>query len=343
MRTSHSSFDVFDAIFAVIPWPALMLGQDGSVIVTSEEVDTPALRLDPQPKTSLRERAAHYVAALRGEPPWLTPQETYTTRRLPSGEVAHERIIVRRTDWGACLIIIDQANLRQLQVTDVQTARLAALGFMVAGVCHELSNPLTSLRSVVQILRSEKQLCQETLQKGLSNIAASVGKILDISRRLVLFSRVGDEPRSQFALDVSIDEALQAMRQEKLLDRIEVQWNADPKALVLGNAGQLSEVFLNLFMNAAQAMDGAGCLRIDTASAGKTVVVVISDTGPGISDTVLARMFEPFFTTKPSGQGTGLGLAISSEIVLEHGGTLKAERRVPHGVSFRVELPRGRS
>ena len=342
MRTNHPSFDVFDAIFAVIPWPALMLGEDGSVIVTSEEVDTPARRLDPRPLTSLRERAVHYVAALRGEPPWLKPQETDTTRRLPSGEAVHERIIVRRTDWGACLIIIDQTDLRQLQVTDVQTARLAALGFMVAGVCHELSNPLTSLRSVVQILRSEKQLGQETLQKGLSNIAGSVGKILDISRRLVLFSRVGDEPRSQFALDVAIDEALQVMRQEGLLDRIELQWNADPTALVLGNAGQLSEVFLNLFMNAAQAMDGAGRLRIDTAAASETVVVVISDTGPGISDAVLARMFEPFFTTKPSGQGTGLGLAISSEIVLEHGGTLKAERTAPHGASFRVELPRGR-
>ncbi|MBA2721683.1 MAG: two-component sensor histidine kinase [Methylibium sp.] len=340
MRANHASFDVFDAVFAVIPWPALMLGHDGAVMLTSEEVGVPAAR--PEPPPSLRERAGHYIAALRGEPPWLTPQEVDTTRALPSGEEVQERIILRRTDWGACLIVMAQTELRQLTGADIQAARLAALGFMVAGVCHEISNPLTSLHSVVQLLRSEKRPDDRVLEKGLSSIESSVKKILDISRRLVMFSRVGEEPRSQFAVDVAIDEALQVMRQEKLLDRIELQWSTDASALVFGNTGQLSEVFLNLFLNAAQAMDGSGSLSIRTVDAGNSVQVIVSDSGPGISEAVLARMFEPFFTTKPTGQGTGLGLAISSEIVLEHGGTLKVERSPAPGASFCVELPRER-
>ena len=342
MRAPHASLDVFNAIFKVIPWPALMLGQDGAVIVTSEEADAPASQLPAAaPPGSLRERAGHYVAALRGEPPWLTPQEVDTTRSLPSGEMVHERLVVRRTDWGACLIIIDQTELRELQVADVQTARLAALGFMVAGVCHEISNPLTSLHSVVQILRSEPPPGPELLQKGLSNIAGSVRKILDISRRLVRFSRVGDEPRARFPVDLAIEEALQVMRQDGLLDRIDVQWRCDPAALVVGNTGQLSEVFLNLLLNAVQAMDGSGRLGIDTATARGAVEVVVSDTGPGISEAVRSRMFEPFFTTRSAAHGTGLGLAISREIVLEHGGGLNADR-TPRGASFRVELPRAR-
>jgi signal transduction histidine kinase len=338
MLATSASFDVFDAVFAVIPWPALMLGHDGAVMLTSEEIGGPAGR--PAQGPSLRERAGHYIAALRGEPPWLTPQEADFTRTLPCGEVAHERIILRRTDWGACLIVMDQTELRQLTAADIQAARLAALGFMVAGVCHEISNPLTSLHSVVQLLRSEQRPDDRMLEKGLSSIESSVRKILDISRRLVKFSRVGDEPRSQFAVDLAIDEALQLMRQEKLLDRIDLHWSVEPSALVFGNIGQLCEVFLNLFLNAVQAMDGSGRLSIRTVDAGANVQVFVTDSGPGISEAVLARMFEPFFTTKPTGQGTGLGLAISHEIVLEHGGTLTVEPSPASGASFRVELPR---
>lgn len=342
MRANPASFDVFDAVFTAIPWPALMLGHDGEVIVTSEEAGLgPAHGADPAGPT-LRERARHYLAALRGEPPWLTAQQTDTHRLLPSGETVQERLLLRRTDWGACLIVIDAAELRP-PPADTQTARLAALGFMVAGVCHEISNPLTSLQSVVQLMRSDRTLDPALLDRGLSNIEGSVRKILDISRRLVLFSRVGDEPRTQFAVDVAIDEALQVMRHEGMLERIELQWQADPSALVYGNSGQLSEVFLNLLLNAVQAMGGEGRLSIFTLGGERMVQVIVTDTGPGLSPTAQARLFEPFFTTKPAGQGTGLGLAISSEIVLEHGGRLSAEPGRERGASFCVELPRERS
>lgn len=347
MRANPASFEVFDAVFAAIPWPALMLGHDGKVIVTSEEAGLAPTDGPVPAGPSLRERAGRYLAALRGDPPWRTAQQVDSPRALPSGQTVLERLVLRRTDWGACLIVIDHADLPTVPAplppaADTQTVRLAALGFMVAGVCHEISNPLTSLHSVVQLLRSEQTLDRALLDKGLTNIEGSVRKILDISRRLVMFSRVGEEPRSQFAVDVAIDEALQVMRHEGLLQRIELQWRGDASALVYGNSGQLSEVFLNLCLNAVQAMGGEGRLLIETVAAGPVVQVVVTDTGPGLSRAVQARLFEPFFTTKPTGQGTGLGLAISSEIVLEHGGSLTAEPGRASGASFRVELPRER-
>lgn len=338
MPVLAASREMLVAMLGVLPWPALMLGPEGAVLLASDE-------LTPQPGPawapgSLRARAPHLLSHL-GAAPWLHDNERAVTRTLASGATVQERVLLRRAPWGACLIVMGEVPSAQHPlVIDVQTARLAALGFMVAGVCHEISNPLTSLKSVVQILRSEADPSPELLKKGLDNIAASVRKILDISRRLVTFSRVGDEPRAPVLVDLVIDEALQTLREEGLLDAVDLHRSTDASATVLGNAGQLAEVFLNLVLNAVQAMEGGGRLGIDTHATQGWVAVVVSDSGPGLSPAVHERIFEPFFTTKSASHGTGLGLSISREIVIEHGGRLDAER-VARGASFRVELPRG--
>ncbi len=223
---------------------------------------------------------------------------------------------------------------------DIQNARLAALGFMVAGVCHEVTNPLTSLHSIVQILQSEEHVTKELLDKGLSHIAVNVKRILDISRRLVKFSRVGDEPRLRFAVDDAIEEALSVLHQDGSLRDVELSYLADPTATVFGNTGQVREIFLNLFVNAVQAMAGRGQLCIVTRSAGQMLEVLVSDTGPGVRADAIARIFEPFFTTKGGTHGTGLGLAISTEIAHEHSGTIELRHTSPRGASFCVTLPK---
>ncbi len=333
--------EVFEQIFSATPWPCLMLAEDGSVLGASDES-----RAGVDGSTAdapLRERAPHYLGLLRGNVPWLTPQEADSIRSLPSGALVCERIHLRRTAWGACLVIVDQTDLRQLQVADIQTARLASLGFMLAGVCHEVTNPLTSLHSIVQILRSEKHLSQALLDKGLDNIAANVKRILDISRRLVKFSRVGDEPRVCFAIDDAIEEAAVVLRHEGLLHHIELHHQPDPNAVVFGNTGQAREIFLNLFVNAAQAMAGRGRLSVATRSAGQTIEVLVSDTGPGVPAALAGRIFEPFFTTRADQQGTGLGLAICTEMALEHGGGIELRHNSPQGAVFCVTLPKGRA
>ena len=356
MKGCRDLFEVFEQIFSATPWPTLMLGEDGSVLGASDESaagsavdgasDESAAGSAVDASTDeipLRERAKHYLTMLRGNVPWLTPQQADSIRTLPSGAVTYERLHLRRTAWGACLVIVDQTDLRQLQAADIQTARLASLGFIVAGVCHEVTNPLTALHSIVQILRAEKHLGQELLDKGLDNIAINVKRILDISRRLVKFSRVGDEPRFRFAIDDAIEEAAHVLRHDGRLNDIELHLRPDPNAMVFGNTGQAREIFLNLFVNAAQAMAGRGRLSVATRSAGQTVEVLVSDTGPGVPAALVGRIFEPFFTTKADQHGTGLGLAICTEIAHEHGGSIELRHSSPQGAAFCVTLPMGRA
>ena len=327
--------ELFDQIFSITPSPLLMLGEDGTLLAASDD----GRNSHAEVSESLRERAEHYVSLLRGTVPWLAPQVVDSVRTLASGAVVYERIHVRRASWGACLTIVDQTDLRRLQTVDAQSARLAALGFMVAGVCHEVTNPLTSLHSIVQILRSEKPLGQELLDKGLDNIAVNVKRILDISRRLVKFSRVGDEPHVRFAADDAIEEALSVLHHDGSLRDIELHYRPDPSAIVFGNTGQVREIFLNLFVNAVQAMDGKGQLSIATRRDGRMLEVLVDDTGPGVRADAMARIFEPFFTTKASMHGTGLGLAISNEIAHEHGGSIQLRHSSAQGASFCVTLP----
>ena len=334
-RNLYELSELFEQIFSITPSPLLMLGEDGTVLAASDE----GRNSHNEVGESLRERAAHFVPLLRGTLPWLVPQVVDSVRTAASGALVYEQIHVRRASWGACLTIVDQTDLRRLQTVDAQSARLAALGFMVAGVCHEVTNPLTSLHSIVQILRSEKQLGQDLLDKGLDNIAVNVKRILDISRRLVKFSRVGDEPHVRFAADDAIKEALSVLHHDGSLRDIELHHRPDPTAMVFGNTGQVREIFLNLFVNAVQAMDGKGQLSIATRRAGRMLEVLVDDTGPGVRADAMARIFEPFFTTKASMHGTGLGLAISNEIAHEHGGSIELRHSSAQGASFCVTLP----
>ena len=334
-RNSGDLSELFEQIFSIAPSPLLMLGEDGTFLGASDE----AREGHHEEAESLRERASHYVSLLRGTRPWLVPQEVNSVRTRVSGAIVYERIQVRRASWGSCLAIIDQTDLRRLQTVDVQSVRLAALGFMVAGVCHEVTNPLTSLHSIVQILRSEKPLGQELLDKGLENIAVNVKRILDISRRLVKFSRVGDEPHVRFVADDAIKEALSVLNHNDCFRDIELRHRADPTAVVFGNTGQVREIFLNLFVNAAQAMEGRGQLSIATRRSGRMLEVLVDDTGPGVRADAMARIFEPFFTTKASMHGAWLGLAISNEIAIEHGGSIELRHSSAQGASFCVTLP----
>jgi two-component system, NtrC family, sensor kinase len=332
--------DVIVPFLESFPWPVIMLDEGGRVIFATKGLGL-TIRNDGQASDcgSLEQLFPEYYLALKGEIPWLTAQEAEITRELPDG-VVYERIWLRRAPWGAYLVIVDETELHRLASADIQTARLASLGFMVAGVCHEVSNPLAAIHSMVQILRSDINIGHDVLQKGLTNIAANVKRILDISRRLVDFGRVGEEPRKAFAVDASIEDALLVLRQNRYSEQIEFLVQSDRRAVMFGNMGQMQEVFSNIILNAIQAMEGKGQISVTTSrGAADRIVVVIGDRGPGIPPEIIPRLFEPFFTTKAVGRGTGLGLAISYEIVHEHGGSIRVENNPNGGASFYVELP----
>lgn len=222
---------------------------------------------------------------------------------------------------------------------EAQTARLAALGFMVAGVCHEVANPLTAVHSMVQLLQSGP-LPPETLERGLANIATNVQRVLAITRKLNDFSRASQEARRAVPIDDPVVEALQTVRQDPLFRDVEIEHVHQPQLRVACVREQLAQVYANVLLNAAQAMEGRGRIVIESRCVGHALAEVsIRDSGPGIAPGHLARLFEPFFTTKPAGQGTGLGLAISNEIVMEHGGAMRAENHPLGGACFGIVLP----
>lgn len=327
-----------------LPWPVIVISDDGQVMRVTRELQDNGLRQGTGFGSSFEALFPEYFSVLKGDVRWRVAQEVEVSRQLVEGTV-RERLILRRFSNEAFhatyLIVVDQTKLRMLETTNAQTVRLAALGFMMAGVCHEVSNPLTSIHSMIQILRSDKSIDHDLLDRGLNNIAANVKRLLDISRRLVNFGRVGDEPRAAFAIETVIEEAFAVIGQDRRREQVKFNLAAGNKALVFGSSSQMQEVFVNIFENALQSMNDVGTLSVRTWSQmeNEQVIVTISDTGPGIPFDVLPKIFDPFFTTKSVGRGTGLGLAISQEIVREHDGSIIGYNNPDGGACFRIELP----
>jgi signal transduction histidine kinase len=224
---------------------------------------------------------------------------------------------------------------------NAQTQRLASLGFMLASVCHEVSNPLSAIYSMVQILQSKRGVTPETLEKGLASIASNIARVLAITRKLGDFSRVTGDAPAPVAIDSAVEAATSLLRHSVCGAAVDIDYRGAPGAAVRAHPGELEQVVFNIVLNAAQAMDGAG--RIEAAAAvpdDATIVLSVRDTGPGIPPESLQRVFEPFFTTKQPGGGTGLGLAIGYEIAHELGGTIRASNHPDGGACFEVVLPR---
>lgn len=219
-----------------------------------------------------------------------------------------------------------------------QTQRLASLGFMLASVCHEISNPLAAVSSMLQILQSKRGITPETLEKGLASIEANIARVAAITKKLGDFSRVGGEA-APLALDEVVDSAASLLKHSPTGQSIRVQYTGVPGTTVRARPGELEQVVFNVFLNAAQAMQGAGRIEAETKRANGVVTICIHDGGPGIAPEHLERVFEPFFTTKMPGEGTGLGLAISYEIVHELGGSMRAANHPDGGALFEISLP----
>lgn len=329
--------EILTSFFDDLPWPALLVNERGHVTFVNKEAKNRGRMPNVIADTHLSELFPDYYAALRGDDPWLVTQDVEVTSPR-SGTC--ERVSVRRLSLGACLIVSEPPPAREFDLGGAQTARLAVLGFMVAGVCHEVANPLTAIHSMVQLLQSAKPLPPETLERGLTNIAENVRRVLNITRKLNSFSRAGSNDKTLLRLDQPINDALQNIQQNSLFHDIEVMRSSGEELWIVGDCDQLEQVFANIFLNAAQAMNGSGRLAISTRQLNPLQAeVAIRDSGPGIAPGHLPRLFEPFFTTKPAGHGTGLGLAISSEIVIEHGGNLRAENHLAGGACFYVTLP----
>jgi C4-dicarboxylate-specific signal transduction histidine kinase len=267
-------------------------------------------------------------AALRGRPGALDP-----------GKLAGADSI--DTPFGRCVVVLSEAMTGSQAQANPQMQRLASLGFMLAGVCHEVSNPLAAIHSMVQILQSPRGVSSETLDKGLASIGANIARVLAITRKLGDFSRVTGDAAVTQRIDAAVHEAAALLRHNRWGGvGVRVDYRGLDEAVTRARPGELQQVLFNVLLNAAQAMDGVGRIDVhaDHAADG-SIRVSVRDSGPGIPVEHLERVFDPFFTTKPPGEGTGLGLAISYEIVHELGGAMRAANHPLGGACIEIELP----
>lgn len=220
-----------------------------------------------------------------------------------------------------------------------QTQRLASLGFMVAAVCHEVSNPLAAVSSMLQILQSRRGVTPETLEKGLASIASNVARVVAITKKLGDYSRVSGDAPAAVAIDEAVETAATLLRHSSCGRRVKVDYRGMPGVATFARPGELEQVLLNVFLNAAQAMQGAGRIEAQAIRANGRIELSIHDSGPGIAPEHLGRVFDPFFSTKPPGEGTGLGLAITYEIVQQLGGSIHAANDPRGGACFNLFLP----
>jgi signal transduction histidine kinase/DNA-binding response OmpR family regulator len=236
----------------------------------------------------------------------------------------------------------EEKEKQQLEEKAQVASRLAAVGEMVAGVAHEINNPLTSVLGFSQMIL-EKENVPEDIRENLKLIADGSQRVADIVKRLLTFSRQAKPVKTIANLNKVIDNTLKLREYVLKTANIEVVTRFDtelPWSVV--DPGQMQQVFLNMIVNAEQAMKeahGKGTLTITTEKKGNSIRMSFQDDGSGITKENLGRMFQPFFTTKAPGEGTGLGLSLSRSIILEHGGTMSVESKAGHGATFIIDLP----
>ena len=245
----------------------------------------------------------------------------------------------------------DMTELRNLQAQLMLSDRLASLGTLAAGVAHEINNPLTFIQANVSFLGEELRRVAdvvgeedyERLRESLRDARAGADRIARIVRDLTTFSHTDDGDKNLTRVRDILRSTLE-LASKQLAGRARIETSFREKSLVMASRARLSQAFMNLLLNAAQALpecDEAGnVVRLSTrdAEAG-TVVVEVSDTGSGIPPDRLRHIFDPFFTTKPEGVGTGLGLYVAHNIVTELGGRLTVDSEPGRGTTFRATLP----
>jgi len=257
--------------------------------------------------------------------------------------VAIAPLVTKQFNVIGRLIIVDDITERiELESQLSQAEKMSSIGLLAAGVAHEVNTPLAVISSYAQML--QKQLNGDEKRAALlDKITRQTFRASEIVNSLLNFSRTSSTEFTDVDLNKIIHETLALLEHQLKTSRIKVQENLNGSLpLINGNSGKLQQVFLNLFLNAKDAMPTGGTLHVTTAN-GDGVRVSISDTGSGIAQEHIQRIYDPFFTTKNGGReqrkGTGLGLSVTYGIIQEHAGKIQVESRVGEGTTFYLEFP----
>jgi len=235
-------------------------------------------------------------------------------------------------------------EIKRGQEQYIHTEKLASLGRMAAGVAHELNSPLTGIVTFAHLLLERIPPENRMDREDIEVIIEQAERCSKIIKGLLGFSRAMPAEKDRININETLLHAIGMIQNQAKFHNIVLEKHLDESLPVVdGDASQIEQVFLNLFINAADAMNDKGKITIRTSVTevdGKQYAQVeISDTGPGIPEAHLSRLFEPFFTTKPVGKGTGLGLAVSHGIIRKHGGHIVVKSSPGEGATFYVRLP----
>jgi signal transduction histidine kinase len=239
-------------------------------------------------------------------------------------------------------------DLQQAQSDLIRSEKLASVGRLAAGIAHEIGNPIGITLGYLELLR-KGDVTEEEKSDFLGRIEVEITRISRIIRQLLDFSRPSSGRRETTYVHEVLERTVNILRPQPMMQHVEVRCALGAaRDGVMADPERLQQVFLNMILNAADALEAKGggepgdaerILRIRTENAGESIEIEFIDNGPGIGEEELGRIFDPFYTTKEPGKGTGLGLSVSYSIVEDIGGTIRAESAVGKGTTLRITLP----
>ena len=278
-------------------------------------------------------------------------QTRWLHRQLREQNVSLEQQVRETTSLAAELAQTNQ-RLRQTQGQLVHSGKMASLGQLVAGIAHEINNPLAFVINNIFVVQEQLQKLASEVPNGqpvtlpaihkmrtrVEHMREGADRVADLVSKLRTFSRLDEGRIKTIDVHESIESVLLFLR-HKMKDRIEVERSYQATGDLTCLAGELNQVLMNVIGNAIDSIEATGMISLATALQDGNFVIAVRDTGKGIPENIREKVFEPFFTTKPLGQGTGLGLAISYGIIQAHRGSIEVSSEVGKGTEFILRIP----
>jgi PAS domain S-box-containing protein len=290
----------------------------------------------PDYHAAIRERI-HELVEGRAQVPMLEEKIITLSGRSVDAEVSAARFV---DEEGPAILVMlrDISERKRLQEQLRKTERIAELGTVASGMAHEIGTPMNVILGRAEYLMD--RVGDEPIKKGLQTIITQVERITRVMNQLLSFARRKTPERGALDLKQVVEDSLEMFHERLTRSQIQLELTlADPCPMVLADADQMSQVMINLVMNAVHAMPEGGTLRVALAPELQMVRLTIADTGHGIPREVIKKIFDPFFTTKEFGKGTGLGLTVVKGIIEEHQGSIAVESQEGAGTTFTILLP----
>ena len=342
----------YSAIFDNIPNPVFVLNMDTlEIIDCNDSVEgVYGYKKDQILQTSFlelfrEEERSHYEKAIK------TLSVINQARQFNAdGEPLFVNVRISPSDYpGGKVLLVTTSDITKRLETEqqlIQASKMATLGEMATGVAHELNQPLSVIKTASRFFMRKIARNEKIEDEVMSTMAGEIDSYVDRAAKIInhmrQFGRQSDVTLERVQVNSVLERALEILGQQLKVRSIEIQWDLDPDLpLILADPDRLEQVFINLLINARDAiMDRAEKeIPLKTSADDHTITVEVADTGPGIPAAMLERIFEPFFTTKKVGQGTGLGLSISYGIIKDCKGSIHAVSREDEGARFIIKFP----